>query len=398
VISADTARQKFRELYGSEPDAVAFAPGRVNLIGEHIDYAGGCVLPFAVTHGVTVAVRAFTGNREFTAHSDLFAGDQPISFGAFAGQGHFETIVARSADEAGVQGAQLSVLSDLPPGRGLSSSAALSVALACAFGATRPKPPFAGGLELARACQRTEIAATGVGCGLMDQYVSVFGQAGCAVLFDTSRYSHEYVKLPPGGLTVLVVDSGQARELSATRYNQRRDELEMAFAAVSRSLGQGRLLADFEEDKLAAAAAALPNPFKRRMQHVLSEQRRVAEFGAAMAAGDTAQMGRLVTECHRSLANDYEVSTPEIDDLVRALARIDGVLGARIMGGGFGGSVLALADGLGVADLAPAIHQHETASGLGAQVLEVTAEDGAQLWSGGRHRLAREYFGDGADA
>jgi galactokinase len=313
-------------------------------------------------------------------------------FGAFAGQGHFETIVARSADEASVQGAQLTVLSDLPPGRGLSSSAALGVALACAFGAAQPKPPFKNGLELARACQRTEIAATGVGCGLMDQYASVFGQAGHAVRFDTAAFSHDYVPWPGGGLSLLVVDSGQSRELSATRYNQRRDELEMAFGEVARQLGPGRLIADFEPAALAAAAGRLPNPFKRRMRHVLGEHERVGEFCQAMAAGDAARMGRLLTASHDSLAVDYEVSTPEIDALVAALCRVDGVLGARIMGGGFGGSVLALADELEPGSVAPAIREYEAATGLSAHVLEVGPEDGAQVWCGGRHRLAREYF------
>jgi len=392
VIPSDAARSKFRELYGSEPDAVAFAPGRVNLIGEHIDYAGGTVLPHAIAQGVTVAAKLFTGNREFAAYSDLFAGSKPISFGAFAGQGHFETIVARSADEAGVQGAQVAVLSDLPLGRGLSSSAALSVALACAFGAAKQKPPFADGLELARACQRTEIAATGVGCGLMDQYAAVFGKAGHAVRFDTAAYSHEWVPFPGGNLRVLVVDSGQARKLSTTRYNQRREELEMAFAAVSKALGHGRLLTDFDLAALAVEAQRLPNPFRRRMRHVLGEHARVQDFCTAMAQGDGARMGRLLAASHKSLATDYEVSTPELDMLVDLLSRLDGVLGARIMGGGFGGAVLALADGLEPRGLAPAIAKYETATRLSTHVLAVTPEDGAQVWAEGRHRLAREYF------
>lgn len=266
-----------------------WAPGRFNLIGEHTDYSGGFVLPAAIQLGVTV--HAIAGEMQV----------DPEVAGIVAAVEHELALLGRPA-----VGIVAEVESTIPAGVGLSSSAALEVGIALALCAAAgfELPP----LELASACQRAELRATGVPCGILDQAACVLGEEGAAILLDCGTLEHRAVPIPDGA-TFAVFDSGVRRALADTAYARRRAELE----------------------------AGAP----RRVRHVESENARVLDFVAALEGGDLAGCGRLMLESHASLRDDYEVSIPELDALVeRALA--DGALGARLMGGGFGGSVLAL--------------------------------------------------------
>ena len=278
------------------------APGRVNLIGEHVDYVGGLVLPAAVERYTEVVGREAD---EWSVTSEVDGG----------------LAYVRAVGEAlGVPPQAVTVTSEVPPGSGLSSSAALLVAVAAGL------RPDLEGAQAALLCQQAEQKATGVQVGIMDQFTSALGRRGFALLLDCATL--DYSEIPfPYDVLIAVIDSGIHRRLADTLYNKRRSEAEMAVAATNMPVG---LIEDPGD-----------NP---RLRHVVTEVRRVRDFADALAAGDRVWMGKLLDESHASLRDDFEVSTPQVDALVEKVRRAPGCLGARIMGAGFGGSVLALVD------------------------------------------------------
>jgi galactokinase len=309
---------------------LARAPGRVNLIGDHTDYTGGLVLPMAIDRATEVEVERGGRWVELVSATE----DEP----AFL---HFDdprepALVqpAWARYVAGVvevlrpeEGAIGFVLSELPIGAGLSSSAALEVAVALALG-------FEGTpLELALACQRAEQIASGVPCGIMDQLCSAAGVAGHALLIDCETL--EVTPIPiPDGLDVVVVDSGTRRQLATSFYGVRRAQCEEAET----------LIGPLRRATIDDAESIGIDELRRRARHVVSENERVRRFAAALCAGDAAEAGRLMVASHASLRDDFEVSTRVLDGLVDHLAARPGVHGARLTGAGFGGCVVALAD------------------------------------------------------
>jgi galactokinase len=311
------------------PTTRAFAPGRVNLIGDHTDYTGGWVLPMAVELGTTVEVTQGGPRVELTSSEepgravvDLDVTDPRAVEPAWARYVAGVVAVVRPAE-----GATGTVSTTLPVGAGLSSSAALEVAVALALG-------FDGTpLELAQACQRAEHLASGVPSGIMDQLASVMGVEGHALLIDCSSLEVRPVPVP-AGVDVVVVHSGQARALAGSAYAERRAQCEAAAAVIGP-------LREATVDDLAR----LDDPLlRRRARHVVTENRRVLDFAACLADGDLAGAGRLMAASHASLAGDFEVSTPALDALVAELSAAPGVYGARLTGAGFGGCVVALAE------------------------------------------------------
>lgn len=307
----------------------AFAPGRVNLIGEHTDYTGGYVVPMAVHLGTTVAlevggdeVRLASADEEADAVVPLRVDDPSTLEPAWAR--YVGGVVAEVAPAAGGHGA---VATTLPIGAGLSSSAALEVALALALG-FRGSP-----LELARACQRAEQRASGVPSGIMDQLASAAGLAGHALLIDCSTDEVTPVRLPDG-VEVVAVHSGQQRTLVGSAYAERRAECERA-AAILGPL-RGATAAD-----VASLGDAL---LRRRARHVVTENERALAFVEALRSGDPPAAGSLMVESHRSLRDDFEVSTLALDALVERLQSTPGILGARLTGAGFGGCAVALCE------------------------------------------------------
>jgi galactokinase len=279
----------------------AFAPGRVNLIGEHTDYSGGLVLPVAIELGVTVRVEETCDGLDLV--SERF-GPAAEGWGRYAEAVRVE-LAELGRPDVGIRG---TVSSTLPAGAGLSSSAALEVAIGlalCEAAGWHLEP-----LELADACRRAEFRAVGAPVGILDQAASLLGRAGHAVLLDCGTLEHRLVPVPAEAALV-VVDSGVQHSHETSGYATRRAELE----------------------------AGVPE----RVRHVMSENERVRAFAAALEQGDLEVCGLLLLESHASLRDDYEVSLPELDALVeRAVAA--GALGARLVGGGFGGSVLALVE------------------------------------------------------
>jgi galactokinase len=351
------------------------APGRVNLIGDHTDYNDGFVLPIAIDLECVVRGRPRPDLNVRLRSLDLEGpgvdvaadgSDDPSvvepTWGRYAA-GVLRVLAERGRPAVGLEAA---VSSTVPIGAGLSSSAALEVALALALcDAAAFELPS---VELARACQEAELVATGVPCGIMDQLTALAGAEGHALLVDCRSLEIETVRLPDE-LAVVVVHSGVERALATSAYAERRASCE----AAALRLGL-RALRD------ATTEQVVDNP---RARHVVSENARVLEAATALASGDVSTLGRLLHESHASLRDDFEVSTPELDALVAALEDA-GAVGARLTGAGFGGCVVALTqrdEAAGIASTATARYRAET--GLEPTTFHVRAVDGARPTKGG---------------
>ena len=314
----------------------AFAPGRVNLIGEHTDYNQGLALPFAITEGVTVRAAAMGEPRIEALALDLGEEDE---FGLAApprGAGGWRAFVRGVVAEllgAGVPlvGAQLEIAGTIPRGAGLSSSAALEVALSLALVALSDADP-PDRRSLARICSRAENEWVGAQTGLLDQLASLFGRADAALRIDFRSLQITPVKLELGDWTLVTLDSGERHANAQSGYNERRAECEQASAA----LGVASL-----RDADPALLGDLRSPLAERAQHVVAENERVDRSVAALQRADWTEVGRLLDASHASLRDLFDVSTPAVEEAVARLHDA-GALGARLIGGGFGGNVLGL--------------------------------------------------------
>jgi galactokinase len=342
--AADLAAGWFAECYGAEPEGVWHAPGRVNLIGEHTDYNEGFVLPFALGQGVRAA--ASRRADQMLALASRQVPDEPVTVpvrglapGSVTGWAAYPAGVAWALAEAGlpVGGASLAIDADLERGAALSSSAALECATALALtglnGLSVARP------ELAALARRAENEFAGIPTGIMDQAASLLGRPGHALLLDCRTGESEAVPfdLPAAGLVLLVIDTRVRHALSDGRYAARRGDCEHA-ARVLRV----RALRDITDDPGAADRIADP-VLRRRARHVVTENARVLAVAGLLRAGEIGRCGPLLTASHASLRDDFEVSWPEADTVVDA-AVTAGALGGRMTGGGFGGSVIALAE------------------------------------------------------
>jgi galactokinase len=316
-------------------EVTAFAPGRVNLIGEHTDYNAGLALPFAIGQGVTVRavglqeprIEAWARDRD---SRDGFGLDQVRPA---RGWRAFARGAVAELQRLGVPvgGARVEITGTVPPGAGLSSSAALEVALTKALIALSGGPEL-DRIELARLGSRIENTWVGTQSGLLDQLASLYGQAGHVLRIDFRSLDIQPIGLELGQHRLVTLDSGERHAHAVSGYNQRRAEC----AEACRLLGVSAL-----RDVAPARVAELPEPLNRRARHVLSSNARVDAAVAALGDRDLAEVGRLIDAEHASLRDDYEVSTPAVEAAVRRLMRA-GALGARIIGGGFGGHVLGL--------------------------------------------------------
>ncbi len=316
-------------------DVHVFSPGRVNLIGEHTDYSGGLVLPMALSVGITIRGAVTPGVIELT--SDTADGavslrlDDPES-ASLGSWGRFLPSLLAQLELGPEAGLTAHLTSDLPPASGLSSSSALSCGIALALAGPGSRWDR-DRMALAQACRQAEIDAFGVNIGIMDQAAISVSGAGQALLLDCASLETSSVSLPDG-LDVLVVHSGVYRTLEGSQYNDR--------AASAATLAER--LGPLREVELAVVEALDDDVLRRRGRHIVSENLRVLAMIDAFAAGDVVAAGRLLDEGHRSLAEDYETSSDEVDAMVARVRATPGVLGARLTGGGFGGSLVAFAE------------------------------------------------------
>jgi galactokinase len=323
------------------------APARVNIIGEHTDYNDGLVLP--TTSALFTSVSALPrSDRIVRVHSldlqeteefdldDLEPDQRPRWIDYAKG-------VAAEIEAEGIHlhGANLEVASDIPLGGGLSSSASFELAVATALigvaGATLPK------LEIAKLCQRAEIRYAGVNCGIMDQYTVASCKRGNAILLDCRSLAVEQAAIPTGA-AMLITHSGVEHKLPDSGYNDRARECAEAVAILGNSLPGVTALRDVTAGNLEAHKNSLGDRLYRRCRHVVSENQRVRDAYDALTNSDIEGLGHLILESHLSLRDDYQVSCAEVDRLVQIACTSDGVLGARMIGGGFGGCVLSLVE------------------------------------------------------
>jgi galactokinase len=317
----------------------AFAPGRVEVLGNHTDYNGGVVLSAALQLGVEAVARRLPGG-EVELRSEgmdgVFRTNRAAGFSRRGDWTDYPMGVAEMLARAGAElgGFSVSFSSTLPRGAGLSSSAAIEVATAVAL--MRLYPFAMPRMEVARLCRRAENECVGVNCGLLDQASSVFGRCDHLVYLDCRSESVEMVPFP-AGLGLLVVDSCVKHALTGGEYNERR---ERCFEAA-RCMGVG-VLRDVAAAQLEAAE--MPTLAKRRARHVVGENERVFRAVEALRSGDVRVLGGLMTESHRSSMENFENSIPELDVLVELAVAQRGCLGARLTGGGFGGAIVALVE------------------------------------------------------
>ncbi|MBN1640452.1 MAG: galactokinase [Anaerolineae bacterium] len=378
-------REEYARQYGSAPEIVVRAPGRVNLIGEHTDYNDGYVFPIAIDRSVLVAASARSDRTVRLYAADFGEGDRfsldDIEHAPVHRWSNYQRGVAAVLQERGLPlpGLDVAVASDVPIGAGLSSSAALEVAMAVTWQA------LAGfaleRTELALLCQRAENTFVGVNCGIMDQFISALGRKNAALLIDCRTLDYRPAFLPQD-VSVVIMDTTVQRGLADSAYNTRRAECEEGVRLLAAHLPGITALRDVPLDAFAHHAHALPENVRQRCRHVITENARVLEAIEALDRGDAPRFGGLMNASHVSLRDDYQVSCAELDTMVEAAWDAPGVFGARMTGGGFGGCAVALVE----SDRADAFSQqvgaaYAAATGLSPNLYICTAEAGADIVS-----------------
>ncbi|MEV5848767.1 galactokinase [Streptomyces sp. NPDC051985] len=381
-MGAQQVHDGFVELYGTAPDGVWSAPGRVNLIGEHTDYNDGFVMPFALPHVTTAAVARRTDGVLRLHSSDIEGGVVELALDALEPGADQEWTaypagVVWALREAGhpVTGADVHLASTVPTGAGLSSSAALEVVIALAL-----NDLYELGLQrwqLARLCQRAENVYVGAPTGIMDQTASACCEAGHALFLDTRDLSQKQIPfdLAAEGMRLLVVDTQVKHAHSGGEYGKRRAGCEKGAALLGVDA-----LRDIPYDELDSALDRLGDDeeVRRLVRHVVTEDQRVEQVVALLEAGDTRAIGPVLTAGHASLRDDFRISCPELD-LVVDTALASGALGARMTGGGFGGSAIVLAEAADVDTITKAVEEAFAAAGFQApRTFEAVPSAGAR--------------------
>ncbi|WTO36815.1 galactokinase [Streptomyces achromogenes] len=381
-MGAQQVADRFAELYGAPPEGVWAAPGRVNLIGEHTDYNDGFVMPFALPHQAVAAVSRRTDGVLRLHSADVEGGITELRLDGLAPGGDHDWTaypagVVWALREAGheVTGADVHLASTVPTGAGLSSSAALEVVIALAL-----NDLYGLGLKgwrLARLCQRAENVYVGAPTGIMDQTASACCEAGHALFLDTRDLSQRQIPfdLAAEGLRLLVVDTQVKHAHSGGEYGKRRAGCEKGAALLGVDA-----LRDIPYDGLDAALARLGDEADvvPLVRHVVTENERVERTVALLRAGDPRAIGPVLTEGHASLRDDFRISCPELD-LVVDTALAGGALGARMTGGGFGGSAIVLAEAADVDTLTKSVEEAFAAAGFTApRVFEAVPSAGAR--------------------
>ncbi len=344
MLDTNSLKEKFLTHFGYTATDTFFSPGRINLIGEHIDYSGGYVLPAAISLGITAIVEkrkdniinVYAQNFEEAFSIDL---NHPLNLSKEVGWARYVTSTLQVLQDKNTPlfGADILIDSDLPLGTGLSSSAALECLIAYIF---NEKYYNQNRTELAIDAQDAEVKYVGVNCGIMDQFAVANGKKNHAILLNCDSLDFEHIPLDFGDHQLVIINSNTPRVLTESKYNERRSECDAAFQIlkqfdVAENLCQvhGISLAYLDDDILY-----------RRAKHAVAENNRVLLATDALAQNELEIFGDLLKQSHHSLSKDYEVSCKEIDDLVHIIEHFSSSLGARMIGGGFGGCVIALVE------------------------------------------------------
>lgn len=341
-------RSKFNEVFKKEK-LYFFAPGRVNLIGEHTDYNGGHVFPCALSFGTHCVfckrddkkVRLYSLN--FPEKGIIDADLSAISYDKKQDWANYPLGVIKTLQNHGYninQGFELMFWGDIPNGAGLSSSASIELATAVAM--NKVFNLYIPQVELVKFCQEAENKFVGMNCGIMDQFAIGMGKEGCAVLLDCNTLNYEYAPLDLKGVSIVIMNTNKRRELADSKYNERRSECERALKELQSKLPI-KSLGDLSIDEFEKNKELITNPTDRkRAKHAVYENQRTLQAVERLKAGDLKTFGKLMNESHISLRDDYEVTGKELDTLAEAAWQQPGVLGARMTGAGFGGCAIAL--------------------------------------------------------
>jgi len=385
LVNVDSLVAAYRERFpDSKPGFVVRAPGRVNLIGEHVDYHGGLVLPIAIEPAVYAVAGRSNAERVHVFSAQLGASCEfALTVREPVGAGRWENYVRGvvshlSAEGCALVGANIHVDGDLPIGAGLSSSAAIEVATAMALlsvaGETMPMQ------RVAQLCRSAEHTFARVPCGIMDQMACACARERAALLIDCQDQSLEFISWPDGVIAV-VVDSGARHQLGESEYAQRAGECAAAMACLKAQ--QGLHVSSWREitpDLLNQRGSGMSAVERRRAHHVVTEIARTRAAADALGNGDVATVGRLMTKSHASLRDDYEVSTPELDRLVEILTGVSGVFGTKLTGAGFGGCVVAIAKEDALPQIEWAVRsRYDKAGGAATRIWATTPRDGAAV-------------------
>ncbi|WAC18674.1 galactokinase [Luteolibacter sp. SL250] len=368
--------------FNAQATVTAAAPGRVNLIGEHIDYCDGFVLPFAIDRHVVIVGTA-NGTREIRLATALnrqtviIPAEEPVERGEPTWSDYLRGVIRGFQDRGHViPGFDAFILSSVPGGAGLSSSAALECAMAT----------FLEGLldtvldtkEKALLCQKAEHDFAGVPCGVMDQFASAFGRPNRLVLIDCRSEEPELVPFENPDLTVIISNTMAHHALTDGGYATRRKQTEEALAILGKASWR-----DVTEADVLANWEAMGDPVNRRARHVVSEIARTVAAAAALSRNDFETLGPLMAASHDSLRNDFEVSCEELDvmvDIARSIGRNGGVIGSRMTGGGFGGSTVTLCESGRAAEIAEILaSRYAEATGIQPQIFASRPAMGAHL-------------------
>lgn len=377
--------EDFREKFSGEPIYATFAPGRVNLIGEHTDYNDGFVLPVALARSVCIVLRPRADNlvRMYSSEYRTWHEFNLSSLTKVNGQawGNYMRGIAWALQQRGhrLRGFEGVVSGNVPRGSGLSSSAALEIATAAAFLYAADINDELTGPEVAQAAQRAENEFVGVNCGIMDQFISVLGAKDHALLIDCRSLAYELVPVPTDA-SIVIGNTKASRSLANSAYNERRQQCEEGVATLQTVLPHIRALRDVSNDELETHRSLLEPLIYQRCHHVVTENERVMKMVQALETGDLSLSGQLMTESHRSLRDDYAVSSDELDAMVNVMAESNGCYGARLTGAGFGGCAIALVEQGHEQSVADAIFSgYPKATNIWPEVYTTRASVGARV-------------------
>ena len=375
---ATTYQQKF----GQAPELLVSAPGRVNLIGEHTDYNDGFVLPVAIDKKIIIG-----GSRRADDVVRLYS----LNFGEFQ-EFSISSLIKQNTWSDYVKGVVSELLQDghhlrgfnavlegnVPRASGLSSSAAIEVA--SAFFMAQMFQLSMSGEEMAKLCQRAENRFVGVNCGIMDQFISRLGKLGHALLIDCRDLRYQLVPFEVEGCSIVMCNSNVKRQLVDSAYNERRSQCEEGVRLLKAKLPAIAALRDVTSAQLHGHAALLPPLTFQRCRHVVTENERVTQAVEALNANNIVRFGELLNQSHESLRDDYQVSCKELDMLVELARSVNGTIGSRMTGAGFGGCTVSLVKDSAVETFRQVIvEKYKERTGITADVYISKAEDGARV-------------------
>jgi galactokinase len=378
----------FQARFGNDPRFICAAPGRINTIGEHTDYTGGLVLPAAIDRYVITAVRESSKDqiRGYSLDYQEEAACIPGNYDKHHPASWFRYVmgVVKELEKAQyrVKPFDICIAGDIPIGSGLSSSAALEMSILTAIESLNDFQIEDD--EASAICQRAENNFIGVQCGIMDMLISRTGRENFAVRIDCSNLSRQYIRINLPGSIWLVIDSGKKRSLVNSEYNKRWGECQKVLETARTIFPERELdnLKDLYTADLPSLKNTLSDVLYKRVKHVITENDRVEKMLSALEKTDSIRVGNLLNESHLSLRDDYEVSCRELDILVEILCQNDGIYGARMMGAGFGGSVIALVVENALDHLEDTINERYGHSGFKATIWPVKTSNGAGCLSG----------------